>query len=273
MRLDKSTVSALALSRGRRELFAWDTELPGFGLRLQGAKRTFVAQYRANGQSRRQTLGPASQAREAARKVLAKMSLGHDPQAEKAAKRIQAERTFAKAVDAYLAAKQPALRPTSFRLAALYLRGPYFRPVHGVGLADITHADVAARLSAVARDHSSHTAAAARRQVGALFRWAMEEGWISANPVIATRKPVEAAPRERVLSDSEIAAIWRACNGDDHGGIVKLLILLGCRRQEIGARQPPRHRLAVAARPRKSSWTLCVGTHNAADVRHQMVRH
>jgi integrase len=37
-----------------------------------------------------------------------------------------------------------------------------------------------------------------------------------------------------VLTDAELTAIWRACGDDDFGRIVRLLILLGARRQEVG---------------------------------------
>ena len=40
--------------------------------------------------------------------------------------------------------------------------------------------------------------------------------------------------RERVLDDTEIRAIWNACQQNDFGRIVRLLILTGCRREEIG---------------------------------------
>jgi integrase len=38
-----------------------------------------------------------------------------------------------------------------------------------------------------------------------------------------------------VLGGAELTAIWKACKDDDYGRIVRLLILLGCRRQEIGS--------------------------------------
>src|SRR5262249_2381399 len=240
LRLDTKTIAALALGKGQRELFAWDSELAGFGLRLQGQRRTFICQYRAGGRTRRVTLGTAArltpgQAREGARKFLARVSLGEDPQDKKVAQRVAAERTFRKVVDAYLATKQCELRPVSFRISKLYLvDGPYFRPLHAMGITEITHPDVAARLSAIARNHSAHTAAAARRAISALFRWAMEEGWAQANPVVGTRKPADPKPRDRILSDSELVAISNACGDDDYGRIIRLLILLGSRRQEVG---------------------------------------
>src|SRR6516162_5501833 len=149
LKLDTKIVAGLALAPGQGEAFAWDTDLAGFGLRLQGRRRTYVAQYRAHGRTRRVTLGTAErltpvQAREGARKVLARVALGEDPQGEKAAQRTQTERTFRKVVDIYLAAKQPSLAPVSYKIAKLYLTGPYFRPLHAMSLAEISHPDIAA---------------------------------------------------------------------------------------------------------------------------------
>src|SRR5215510_8629762 len=103
-KLDTKTVADLALDQGQNETFAWDTELAGFGLRLQGQRRTYIAQYRAKGRTRRVTIGSTerlspAQAREGARKLLARVALGADPQDEKAVQRTAAERTFAKVVD------------------------------------------------------------------------------------------------------------------------------------------------------------------------------
>ena len=40
--------------------------------------------------------------------------------------------------------------------------------------------------------------------------------------------------RDRVLPDAELAAVWNACGNDTYGKIVKLLILTGARREEVG---------------------------------------
>jgi integrase len=53
--------------------------------------------------------------------------------------------------------------------------------------------------------------------------------------VIGTRKPAEVEPRDRVLKPAEVVAIWRACDrDDDYSRIIRLLFLLGSRRQEVG---------------------------------------
>src|SRR5262249_1026132 len=107
--------------------------------------------------------------------------------------------------------------------------------LHPRGLNEISHPDIAARLSAITRKHSVSTAAAARRAVSAFFKWAMEEGWAKANPVVGTRKPADPKPRDRVLSDAELVRTWNACDGDDDFDCnVRLLILVGKRPQETG---------------------------------------
>ena len=45
----------------------------------------------------------------------------------------------------------------------------------------------------------------------------------------------EEKTRERVLNDAEIKSIWTGCPDDDFGAVVKLLILTGQRRTEIGS--------------------------------------
>jgi integrase len=245
MKLDAKTIADLTLPEAKSEQFFWDDELKGFGYRLRRGSdpkvlhRTWVAQYRASGRTRRSTwpadrLAPA-QAREAARQVLAQVTLGGDPQGRKKAERVRAARSFRSVVDVYLEAKAVELRPASLSIANLYLRrGPYFRALHSIGITEITHADIAARLSSIVRNHSTTTAGAARRAISALYAWAIQEGWVTANPVIGTRKIAAPPARDRVLTDSELVAIWNTCGDDDAGRIVRLLILLASRKTEVG---------------------------------------
>ena len=245
MKLDARTVAGLALPDGKGEEYAWDTELVGFGMRLRrrpsgGVRRTYVARYYADGRDRKETVGPAdrlsySQAREAARLLLARVTLGHDPQREKEERRARAALTFRRAVEAYLDARAPELRPSSMKAATLYLVGGAFKPLHAMPLADVARADVAARVSAIARERGTATAAAARRALSAMYAWAVASGWAENNPVIGTRAPAQGPAGSHVLSDAELAAVWRAVGGEsDFGRCVRLLTLLAARRSEVG---------------------------------------
>jgi integrase len=109
--------------------------------------------------------------------------------------------------------------------------------LHSVGAAEITLAHVASRLSAISRTNGTVTAGRCRSALSTMYRWAMGEGLLGAspvNPVVSTNRPMDSIPRDRVLSDPELAAIWNACDDDDYGKIVRLLILSGCRREEVG---------------------------------------
>ena len=62
----------------------------------------------------------------------------------------------------------------------------------------------------------------------------MRQGLCDSNPVAGCHRAPEVS-RARVLSDSELRAIWGALGADDYSAIIKLLILVGCRREEIGS--------------------------------------
>jgi integrase len=101
----------------------------------------------------------------------------------------------------------------------------------------ISRRDVAAQIVAIARENGKPAAGQARSKLSAFFTWAMKMGLVDANPVIGTAQPKAAPPRDRVLSDQELAAILKACDEDetdDLSRIMRLLILLPCRRQEVG---------------------------------------
>ena len=243
MNLTAKSVAALKLD-GKTDVIFFDDDMPGFGYRLRlggGGKvlRWWVVQYRRGGATRRFLLGSAAvlgaeAARAAAKKVLAKVALGEDPQADKHARRDKDRLSFRSVIDEYLALKAREVRPKTLREITRYLTGPAFKPLHGMPVDKVSRKDVASRLIAIIREHGPIVAAKARAALSTLFMWAMQTGLIEHNPVIGTIQPKEGKPRERVLSDDELAAIWRACKDDDYGRIVRLLILLGARRQEIG---------------------------------------
>ena len=251
MRLDTSTVAELtrkAKTQAADDVIYFDEDLAGFGLRLRRAggeklNRTFVAQYRTKGgRTRRMRIGDvekisANQARQAAKMILADAQLGHDPQGEKKDERAKAAHTLRSIAADYLEARQSELRPVSHKITTLYLTGAvYFGPLHATPVTEVTLADVAKRLTAIARTNGTVTAGRARAALSSMYRWAMGQGLLGErpiNPVTGTNRPQDSTPRERVLDDAELAAIWRACENDDFGRITKLLILTGCRRNEI----------------------------------------
>ena len=247
MNLTQKAVSGLQMPPGKTDHIAWDREVKGFGYRLRtGAGghvlRSWVVQYRRAGGSRRITLGNAAvlsaeQARIAAKKLLGAVAIGEDPAGDRADRRAKDQHSFRSVVEEYLAAKKPDLRPRTFFEVTRYLTGDYFKALHGMPVDTITRKDIAGRLVAITRQSSSIVAARARAVLSSFFVWVMSMGYFEdakANPVIGTIEPRGSEGRTRVLTDDEIAAIWNACGDDDFGKIVRLMILTGCRRKEVG---------------------------------------
>ena len=74
----------------------------------------------------------------------------------------------------------------------------------------------------------------ARAHLNSFVTWCLRRGHVRENVVIATEAPKASVERTRDLSADELRRVWLACDESDYGRIVKLLILTGCRREEIG---------------------------------------
>jgi integrase len=243
MKFTKDNVTALAPRAGKEaDDIAWDESLPGFGLRFRGAHKSWICQYRVGKQQRREALGDLRKvgleaARKAARQRFALVELNVDPKATKATADAVAaakRQTLAATVESYLKAKEPTLRSSSFGAARRYF-SVHWKPLATRPLTSIGRADVAALLREIIETRGRVSASRARAHLSTLFAWAIKEGLCDTNPAAATNDPgAGTKPRARTLDAAELAAVWRACDDDDVGAIVKLLILSGQRRDEIG---------------------------------------
>jgi integrase len=241
MKLTQRAVDAIVLPPGKREAIHYDQLLPGFGLRLRASgSRTFVVSYRIGKKDRRMTLGSTAMLRlEAARiragGILAAVRAGRDPAGERVEARARAGGdTFAEAVRRHLAHKKTRLRARSYATAETYLLG-HFKPLHGLSVARIDRRTVAGRLSEIAANNGPAAADRARASLSAFFTWAWREGLVEANPVTVTARHGNGGGRDRVLSDTELTEVWRAAGDSIYGTVVRVLILTGQRREEIGA--------------------------------------
>jgi len=239
VRFTRQSVADLSIPAGKPYVIVWDESLPGFGVRVNPTNKQWVVQYRANGKTRRETIGRVERitlddARKRARASMAKAQLGADPQAEKAQERAKATVTLDAVSTRYLKDAERRLRPRSYAEVERHLT-THWAPLKPLPLHKITRAAVAGRLGEIAEGHGLFASNRARATLSALFAWAMGEGLADANPVIGTNKATEEVSREHVLTDAELVAVWRACRDDDYGRVVRLLILTGQRREEVGA--------------------------------------
>jgi integrase len=240
MKLTGATLQKLKLPPGAADKIFFDEGLSGFGLRVRdGGKRTWIAQYRVGTKQRRVTLGTVENldpqaARQRAKDVLSKVHLGGDPQTEKAERRSQASVTVGVMVERYLAERAAKrLKPRSFEEVERHLK-KHWSALSGLPIRTVTRSDVAAQLGRIAKDSGPFASNRARAALSAFFSWAIGEGLVDATPVLGTNKATKEISRERVLSGEELAAIWNEAGGGDYGAIVRLLILMGQRREEVG---------------------------------------
>lgn len=67
-----------------------------------------------------------------------------------------------------------------------------------------------------------------------LFEWAVGRSIVTTNPVSGVQKHGKETKRDRVLTDAELVKIWNGNAGDPYNAAIKLLLLTGARKMEIG---------------------------------------
>jgi integrase len=225
----------------------WDADhreaVRGFGVRRQRDQATYVLKYRVLGRQRFVTIGPHGApwtpelARREAKRLLGLVANGKDPADEKAKARLQAADTLRVIADQYLRNAKQRLKPRTYSEIERYLLVSW-KSLHPVSVFQITRRHISARIADIASDHGKVSAARARTALSSMFNWAIREGLdIATNPVLGTNRPAQPGSRERVLTETELSAIWWASGEDDYGRIVRLLLLTAQRRNEVGSMQ------------------------------------
>jgi integrase len=240
MKLSITSIRELVLPAGVSEKTFFDDSAPGFGVRVRkSGARVYVAQYKVGTKNRRLVLGATdaldlSKARAMAKDALAAVRLGRDPVGEKhaAEQKASAATRFDALLARFLARQRARLKPRSFAETDRHLT-VQAKPLHKLDLHAVTRRVIADRLAEITEQSGPAAANRCRASLSAYFTWVAREGIVDANPVAMTNKAIEVGARERLLTDDELVAIWRACGDDQYSTIVRLLILTGARRDGI----------------------------------------
>lgn len=232
-----------------KDVWLWDSELPGFGVRIQpGGRKTYVTRFRTHeGRQRKTTVArccdmPPAKARELARKTFAAVAEGRDPAAER--HKLRTAPKVAQLHTKYMTEHaRPFKKPRSVTNDERLWR-TYILPVLGTKRVDaITRADVLALQGSLSDKPATANAVVA--VLSKAFNLAELWEWRTGNP--AGKIPKYAIrERETILSPGQIADIDATLRTmvdaeeipramDD---LVRLLLLTGCRLNEImSARQ------------------------------------
>jgi integrase len=230
MATGKITLTTLAKLDG----WLWDSSVVGLGARRQAKGVFYYLRYRHNGTQIMKSIGrhgspwTPDTARNKARELLGTLAAGDDP----FAKPLAAE-AFGAEIERYLERKRSALKPISFSEVARYLR-QHCAPLHRLRLGEIDRRTIAVLLAEIERTRGPVARNRLRSALSAFYAWAITEGLLDANPVQGTAKANENGSRERVLTPEELRALWHSLGDDRFSDIIRLLLLTGQRRNEIG---------------------------------------
>ena len=202
--IERNIAKIKADARGKKDHFAWDSEMPGFGLRVQNGRASWVMQYQVHGRQHRIKLGDQavmsadlarSAAKEAAHKVDKSRRTGEahpileqkriaDEMARAEAKR-PGDAPLGSRIDEYLAARTGngnVLRESSLTETRRYLE-QHFKALHKIPLAEVRRIDVANVLSDI---KSPAVYNRARSTLSTFYSWAIGRGWCDVGSMLRT---------------------------------------------------------------------------------------
>ena len=225
-----------------------DTAVPGFGVRVSDGRKTFIllSRYPGSNNPTRRTLGEydamsLEEARDKAREWRKLLKKNVDPRDIEERRR---KTTFASVADEFIAYIHNKLKLRTAPVMEQNLRKTFVKRWGPRPITKITSSDVSRVIGeAVDRDakyQAFHDLAVIRR----MFNWAIgtDRYGLEVNPCrrLNTEDLIgERLARDRVLTDDELQALWRATErlGYPFGPLYRLLLLTGLRLGEVcGAR-------------------------------------
>ncbi len=231
---------------GDRDTYLWDSELPGFGLKVTPAGgRTYLVQYRLGGRrgrTRRVTIGrhgpiTPDEARDEAKRLLGEVAAGNDPAVE----RRQARKAITIDVlcDLYLAEGVATKKATTVMMDRGRIER-HVKPLLGRRRArDVAQADVERFMNAVASRAGKSAASRTVGMLGGIFSFAVSRGVRADTPVRGVKRFPDRKV-ERFLSPAELTQLGEALAAAERGGVnsyavaaLRMLVITGCRSAEV----------------------------------------
>lgn len=221
----------------------WDAIVPGFGLRVTDAGgKSFFLRTRVGGEQVRMSwpypVTTLEAARATAKAAPDEIERGGNPKSRVAEQAAEEKRRKADTVEEivtvfierYAKPKNKGWQATEQILRANLVTRWGKRPV-----GSITKRDIIELLDATVDRGSPVMANRLLAYTARMFGWCVERGIIDHSPTGGVKTPSRETNRDRVLSDDELIAVWKAAGGIGwpFGTLVQLLALTAQRREEV----------------------------------------
>jgi integrase len=247
MNLTDDKVAKLKLAADEHDGKIWfDDKISGLGVRCyRSGRKTWLYQFRLAGRSYKYEIGStekvlASTARTEAKIAAGFVAKGENPIDHRRQAEAKHKDQFGELVEEYLDEKQnpikpgkQAMRPRSYAEVKRHLE-EHCKPFKYRAIRGITQDDVADLYKKISRNSGAGAASHTWSTLRAFMHWCMGRGILEKNVAALYDGGGTNEPRDRTLDDAEIAIVWKACGDDQFSCIVKLLILTGGRRDEVG---------------------------------------
>jgi len=256
-KLTAKNIKTLKALGAQTEYFDSGANVPGFGLRVSASgRRTWFITYRSPTEF---TIKKTADGKEKKTKRLKRHTIGTNPPMDLAVARKSARGHLLRVqVDESdpAAAKKTRKSADSFEALALrfiedyakshkrswredgrQLRTMVFPQWKNRPAAELARSDVRKLLADVAKARGGVTANRLRSLLSKVFRWAVSQDYIPANPSSDLPKLTRETSRERVLSDDEIRAFWARLDAVEADGTIPSPVVLWLRLRLITAQR------------------------------------
>jgi integrase len=241
IKLTKSAIDSLPTRA--TDVVYWDTGCPGFGVKVTPkGRKVFLVLYRTGGTGsklRKYTIGPYGrvtlhQARIAAQKVFSAKLEGRDPAREKREARIrEVTDRVADVLEIYITQHVAANRSAA-EISRL-LRREVGQTWGNKSVHEIKKRDVVELVSAVEGRGVPAAANKTLKSIKTFLSWCVGRAILDKSPADGVPLPAREEPRDRILSDIELATVIRVARTMTvpYGDIIEFLALTGQRREEV----------------------------------------
>jgi hypothetical protein len=242
-KITKRVVDSLKIEP--HEYAVWDAQLPGFGVRVRpSGAMSYVVGYRAGSgrtaPKKRLTIGAVGkiapeEARALARGILGAVAHGRDPAKERRKAEASAENTLRSIAENYFTREGHKLRSLRARQRAL---DRLVYPTLGARqIDDIKRSDINKLLDKIEDENGARTATLALAYLRRMMNWHATRSDEFRSPIVRGMARGAITKRDRVLTDAELRALWRAAEGWDHpfARLLRFILLTATRREEAAA--------------------------------------